>query len=203
MNHESDFLDKKEESTKERILSEAVRLFCMKGFEGTSVREIVEAAGVTKPVLYYYFKNKEELFHNIIDSSLEPFNQELKDICRMDNGDFRGALEAIAESYIRKARLYPDRVRFIHAIAFSGLYVEIFDFKAHWKLIVDQVVELFRAAQEKNILIDTVTPDKQARYFMGMCQSAMKFIVFCPEWLSEEPCKGEIVEIFMKGIEKR
>ena len=43
----------------EGILQAAVRLFARKGYEATSTREIVEAAGVTKPMIYYYFKNKE------------------------------------------------------------------------------------------------------------------------------------------------
>jgi AcrR family transcriptional regulator len=32
-----------------------------KGYTATSVRKIVEEAGVSKPSLYYYFGNKEEL----------------------------------------------------------------------------------------------------------------------------------------------
>ncbi len=44
---------------RERLIIAAVRLFAAKGYAATSVREIVEAAGVSKPVLYYYFRNKE------------------------------------------------------------------------------------------------------------------------------------------------
>jgi AcrR family transcriptional regulator len=47
---------------RERLLIAAVQLFARKGYASTSVREIVEAAGVTKPVLYYYFRNKEGIF---------------------------------------------------------------------------------------------------------------------------------------------
>src|SRR5260221_5464528 len=39
----------------------AARLFATQGYEATSVRTIVEAAGVTKPTLYYYFGSKEGL----------------------------------------------------------------------------------------------------------------------------------------------
>jgi AcrR family transcriptional regulator len=45
----------------ENILNVGVHLLARKGFEATSTREIVEAAGVTKPMLYYYFGNKEGL----------------------------------------------------------------------------------------------------------------------------------------------
>ncbi|HOH51706.1 MAG TPA: helix-turn-helix domain-containing protein, partial [Candidatus Hydrogenedentes bacterium] len=45
-----------------RLLESALKIFSEKGYEGTSIREIIEGAGVTRPVLYYYFQNKEDLF---------------------------------------------------------------------------------------------------------------------------------------------
>lgn len=45
-----------------RLLAGATTLFARKGYAATTIREIVEAAGVTKPVLYYYFTNKEGLY---------------------------------------------------------------------------------------------------------------------------------------------
>ena len=54
-----------------RLLQAAIDLFAEKGYAATPVREIVERAGVTKPVLYYYFKNKEALFLAIIDWAME------------------------------------------------------------------------------------------------------------------------------------
>jgi AcrR family transcriptional regulator len=56
-----------EPNARERLLETAIDLFAEKGYAGTSVREIVEQAGVSKPVLYYYFKSKEGLFLAILD----------------------------------------------------------------------------------------------------------------------------------------
>src|SRR3954470_18857643 len=39
----------------------AARLFAARGYDATPVRAIVEAAGVTKPTLYYHFGSKEGL----------------------------------------------------------------------------------------------------------------------------------------------
>ena len=39
----------------------AARLFATQGYDATSVREIVEGAGVAKPTLYYYYRSKEGL----------------------------------------------------------------------------------------------------------------------------------------------
>jgi AcrR family transcriptional regulator len=50
---------------RERLLKAAAALFARKGYAATTVREIVEAAGVTRPVLYYYFRSKEGLFQDL------------------------------------------------------------------------------------------------------------------------------------------
>ncbi|MCL4836694.1 MAG: TetR/AcrR family transcriptional regulator [Thermoanaerobaculia bacterium] len=49
-------------SGRERLLSAAVAQFAAKGYVATSVRDIVRAAGVTAPALYYHFGSKEGLF---------------------------------------------------------------------------------------------------------------------------------------------
>jgi AcrR family transcriptional regulator len=45
-----------------RLLGAATALFAEKGYSGTYVNDIVTNAGVTKPVLYYYFKSKSVFF---------------------------------------------------------------------------------------------------------------------------------------------
>ncbi len=92
-----------EEGKREQIVAEAIRLFCEKGYEATSVREIVEAVGVSKPVLYYYFKNKHELFRYIIESSMEPFYKEVFETFQKSDLDFWDKLKAIFELHVDAA----------------------------------------------------------------------------------------------------
>ena len=56
-----------EPNARQRLLETATKLFAEKGYAGTSVREIVDRAGVSKPVLYYHFKSKEGLFYAILE----------------------------------------------------------------------------------------------------------------------------------------
>jgi TetR/AcrR family transcriptional regulator len=62
-------------NVRQRLLDAALQLFSTKGYAATSVRELVEAAGVTKPVLYYYFKNKEGLYLALMGDALGDFFQ--------------------------------------------------------------------------------------------------------------------------------
>jgi AcrR family transcriptional regulator len=67
-----------EPNTRDRLLETATALFAEKGYAGTSVREIVDQAGVSKPVLYYYFKSKEGLFYAILEWAAD-VQQEILD----------------------------------------------------------------------------------------------------------------------------
>lgn len=62
---------------KHRIMHAAILLMAEKGLEKTSVQDIVDAVHVTKPVLYYYFKNKEDLCQQIIAESMRTLNERM------------------------------------------------------------------------------------------------------------------------------
>ncbi len=53
--------------TRERILETALDLFIERGYEKTSLREIAERVGVTKPALYYHFASKEKLLETLTE----------------------------------------------------------------------------------------------------------------------------------------
>jgi AcrR family transcriptional regulator len=50
-----------------QLLDVAVPVFAERGFHGTSMEDVAEAAGVTKPVLYQHFSSKRELYLELLD----------------------------------------------------------------------------------------------------------------------------------------
>ena len=50
---------------RERILKAAEALFDRYGYTNTTIEQIVQALGVTKPFVYYYFRNKQEIFETL------------------------------------------------------------------------------------------------------------------------------------------
>lgn len=52
---------------REQLLDVGRALFAAKGFDGTSVEEIAETAGVSKPVVYEHFGGKEGLYAVVVD----------------------------------------------------------------------------------------------------------------------------------------
>jgi TetR/AcrR family transcriptional regulator len=62
-----------DDSVQGRLMTSAIALFARKGYAGTTVREIVEAARVTKPALYYHFGSKEGIFLSMMAEALQEF----------------------------------------------------------------------------------------------------------------------------------
>lgn len=77
-------IDTAQLNSRERLLETAIGLFAEKGYAGTSVREIVNHAGVSKPVLYYYFKSKEGLFLDILDMAENLQKQLLSEVLKTE-----------------------------------------------------------------------------------------------------------------------
>jgi TetR/AcrR family transcriptional regulator len=67
---------------RERLLDAAIALFARKGYAATSVREIVEAAGVTKPVLYYHFHSKEGIFQALANLAVTAHDEVIAQVRR-------------------------------------------------------------------------------------------------------------------------
>ncbi len=55
---------------KQQIIDAAIRVISNQGIDKTSVREIAAAAGITTGAIYYHYKNKEELFQDIVNESI-------------------------------------------------------------------------------------------------------------------------------------
>ena len=62
----------------EKIRNAAVGLFAQKGYDATTTREICQRAGVTKPVLYYHFNSKEQLFTELVMGAWRDCGRELR-----------------------------------------------------------------------------------------------------------------------------
>lgn len=70
----------KSEQTRQNILAAAEAAFAAKGFDGANMREIAEAAGVNKFMLYYHYENKESLFEAVLTTNFSPIFRQISEI---------------------------------------------------------------------------------------------------------------------------
>ena len=92
------------DTTRERILTHAARLFVERGYHGVSMREVALAVGVTKPALYHHYADKEALFLAILDASLADL-ETLLAAARAET-DVRARLTALMERMLTDAPRY-------------------------------------------------------------------------------------------------
>lgn len=64
-------------SKQEAILAAAAAEFAERGYEGASLNQIIEGAGISKGSLYYYFDDKEDLFLTVWQSAIARFWNEV------------------------------------------------------------------------------------------------------------------------------
>jgi TetR/AcrR family transcriptional repressor of mexJK operon len=88
---------------KRRAVTEAATtLFLQRGYLGTSIDQIAALAGVSKPTVYRFFADKEQLLTEIVLGTLdrrgEPFRAELAELAQTEN--LSAELHALAREYI-------------------------------------------------------------------------------------------------------
>lgn len=96
----------------ERLRVSACSLFAEKGYAAATVREIIEGAGVTRPVLYYYFRNKEDLYLSLIREAFEEGYRDLDQVSE-EFCSCRDRLREIAQRSISSAQTNRDVVRML------------------------------------------------------------------------------------------
>ncbi|MCZ4278312.1 TetR/AcrR family transcriptional regulator [Rhodococcoides yunnanense] len=75
------------ELVEQEILDQATRLFADKGFASTTLQDIADATGLTRPALYHYVANKDALLSRLISESTETPAAVLREInARSDIG---------------------------------------------------------------------------------------------------------------------
>jgi TetR/AcrR family transcriptional regulator len=105
-------------AAREAIMKAALNLFAQKGYAASSIREICRDAGITKPVLYYYFHNKEHLYQELM---VDMFNQTRENLLRVAKyrGSLRERLVRFVSSEFRDCKKHPQSVRLLFRMMFS------------------------------------------------------------------------------------
>jgi AcrR family transcriptional regulator len=188
-----------DQDLRERIIGEATRLFARKGFGSTSVRELAEAVGVTKPTLYYHFGNKESLFLEVVNFHID----RVEDIVReavSPGGSTREQLARFARNYISEAMANEDALRLLmtvqHPVEKGQPTVDVMSMHLR-KIGVLQ--EVFTAGVTRGEVRPDLSPVLAVLSFIGMvnlaCMAALYGDAPAPELQADS-----IIDIFFRGV---
>ncbi|MEJ6784282.1 TetR family transcriptional regulator C-terminal domain-containing protein [Aminobacter sp. Piv2-1] len=127
---------------REVILEAALEVFSANGFRGSTIDQIAEAAGMSKPNLLYYFRRKEDihetLMHRLLDTWLAPLKE-------LDNiGDPMTELRSYIRRKLEMARDYPRESRLFANEILQGAPRIMPMLEGELKSLVDEKVEVIK-----------------------------------------------------------
>jgi AcrR family transcriptional regulator len=92
------------EERRDQIFAAGARLFAEQGYERTSLQQVADALGITKPALYYYYRSKEDLLFEIMSFCIDHVSQQIAEILACD----LAPAERLAELIRRYVRFFAD-----------------------------------------------------------------------------------------------
>ena len=108
-----------------QILEKAAQLFCVKGYDSTSMSDIADEVGITKAGLYYFVESKEHLLYLITDYGLDLLDEMVREPLKAKE-DPEELLRELIERHVHMVLHRPREVTIIlhERTALTGVYRE-------------------------------------------------------------------------------
>ncbi|MDA0566708.1 TetR/AcrR family transcriptional regulator [Streptomonospora sp. S1-112] len=155
-----------EQSVPRRLLAVATRLFAEKGFDRTSVQEIVDAANVTKGAMYHYFDSKDDLLAEIYARVLRLQMSRLQQIAASGGPVADRVSRAAADVVVSTIDNLDDAT-----ISFRSLHQLTAEKQREVRLERRRYHELFRSliteGQRAGVFTDRVPADLVVDFYFG------------------------------------
>jgi TetR/AcrR family transcriptional regulator len=102
-----------------RIAAAAEELFAERGFDGAAIRDIARKAGVNGAMIHYYFRNKEGLYHALLEGAASQVRTLLIDTTGK-SGSTKKRLAAFVEAYAAFMLSQPNIARILYREMLTG-----------------------------------------------------------------------------------
>src|ERR1022692_1175821 len=167
------------QDSRDEILKAAMQLFANRGFHETSMSEVARSAGVSKALIFWHFKTKEELFMAVLNRLLEPYFIDFTE--EAGALDEKSQLLRLIELYLLFVRDNASSIRFfvaqlLHDEKLSdGLTNQVLElYEGYRNLLVD----LIGRAQEKRLCKNDFPPEAAASFLLSMLNGLLIGFLF-------------------------
>jgi len=188
------------ESGKTRILRVAEDLFLEKGFEGTSMNEIAEKAGVAKSLIYHHFESKKSLWQALIHDYHDRSGmlEKFYDTISADDPDTLIQMVTGKNGFFDFFRRNPSMVRLFSWLDLETAFVPDYPEES----IKQKAIERIRTLQEDGWIRPDIEPGLIPIMFLSVIQhwfAARRYLV---AWLGDGIPEDELDDMFIGGITK-
>jgi AcrR family transcriptional regulator len=190
--------------TRTHILQAALKCFADCGFAGTSVQKIVSDARVSKPALYYYFKDKAGLFQALVDQAHDERYHLMQEAAGRRSSVAEKLEEIVASIFefsIRNSELM--RLAFATAFAAPGETPPRLNCREKGRRNFEFIESLIRAGQKTGELDSAFSADELAMGIYGQLNSHVMISLLTPDCPLNRRTAQRIVRLFMHGAEHK
>jgi TetR/AcrR family transcriptional regulator len=189
-------------ATRQHLLQAALRSFARYGYAGTSVRQIVHEAGVTKPSLYYYFADKAGLFQAVVERAHDERYELMREAARRGRtvGEkLEEIVAAIFEFSLRHRELM--RLTFATAFAASGETPSRVKCVEKGRRNFEFICSLIREGQASGELSRRFEVEDLAMGVFGQLNSYIMVRLLVPDSPLDRAAAKRIVQLFLEGAQ--
>jgi AcrR family transcriptional regulator len=186
--------------TRQQLLVAALKSFADRGYAATSVQEIVDAAKVSKPALYYYFADKAELFQALVDQAHDERYQLMQNAAAHGHTvaeKLEEIVSAIFDFSLRNRELM--RLAFATAFAASGEAPGQNRCREKGKRNFEFLRSLIEAGQKTGELARDFSPDELAMGIYGQLNSYVMIRLLVPDCPLNRHTANQVVRLFLEG----
>lgn len=200
-NSDTDMNKPKGQNAKALLIKVATSLFAEKGYASTSVREIVERAGVTKPVLYYYFKNKEGIFLAALDQAYLELEALLEQQLESQES-FHDRIVAFSRQLYDLGMAHQDLNRMAQNLMFGPPKgAPVYDFDRYRERILHAIQAIYEKGLARNE-VKEYDPEEVAFLVFGLLSFCFNLDCLHPE-IADKERPVRLLRIALGGLEKR
>jgi AcrR family transcriptional regulator len=191
-------------ATRQHILTAALKRFARCGYAATSVQQIVDAARVSKPALYYYFKDKAGLFQALVDRAHDE-RYQLMQAAAERGRTLAEKLEEIVAAVFEFSLRNRELMRLAFATAFAASGEAPGRTRCHRKgrrnyELIRSLVEQGQASGE---LDGGFNANELAMGIFGQLNTYVMVRLLAPECPLDRSAAKQIVRLFLEGAVKR
>ncbi|MCW5558550.1 MAG: TetR/AcrR family transcriptional regulator [Verrucomicrobiae bacterium] len=193
-------MQKKPDDARMAVLNSAIEAFARKGYAGTSITDILEATGLSKPTLYYHFESKAGLFQAILDFAFdEPYT--LMVAAAADARGTEAKLAAIAAVLFEFCGTHQHLTRLALSASFAaeGEIPPASVNPAKRRRNFEFVLSLIREGQRTQVLDPQRDPTEMAHGIFGSITSQIRMHFLTPAGPLDRERAERVVSLFLNG----